>query len=465
MSIRDRVRQYILDNRMLEKGETVCVGLSGGADSVCLLYMLTGLSRELDIRVTAFHVNHCLRGAEGDSDQLFVRELCGRMGIPLKEFVYDISGLSKEKKKGLEETGRLMRRKAAAEAGRSFGASKTALAHHANDNAETVLFNLARGSSTGGLKGILPVNGSIIRPLLCLERCQIEQWLRDNGITWVEDATNSETDYSRNKLRNIIIPEIEDSINTRAVRHINEAAGDIAEAVKIIDALAEERLGEYSGQTEEGILLKNGIMTEYRLVNGRIALTALERTAGRSKDLERVHAGAIEELFGKQTGRRLELPYKIVAERVYDGVLIRKKKSVSTRITDEAVLPVNGTIEYNGLTISTRLLEKQDIPKKIPQKRYTKWFDYDKILRCGLLRTRRPGDFIVINAEGGRKKLKEYFIDEKVPQDERDRYVCLANGSEIIWIIGLRISESVKVTENTNTVLEVKIMKEDTDEQ
>lgn len=448
---------------MTAPSDTVCVGVSGGADSVCLLLLLKELCEELRISVTAFHVNHCLRGSDSDADQDYVRELCASLNVPLREYSYDIKSIAAANKEGLEEAGRRMRREAAEKSACFYSASKIALAHHANDNAETVLFNMARGSSAGGLKGILPVNGNIIRPLLCLERKEIENWLKERGVEWREDITNKETDYSRNMLRNVIIPALEKNINSGAIRHINAAASDMAEAALIVDGIAKDRLARYSERRGDGVLLKNGIMTEYSLVNGAIALMAMESVSGASKDLERIHAFSVVKLFGKQVGRLVGLPYKMSAERVYGGVLIRKNTPEETREFGEAELMPDTEILYEGLKIKTKLTDVSAVPEKIPKKQYTKWFDYDKIYGHGLFRAGRPGDHIVINSAGGRKKFGKYLTDEKVPREKRKSVICLVSenapgeDSEILWVVGMRIGETAKVTPETKRVLEISI--------
>ena len=448
----------MIENNMTRRGDTVCIGLSGGADSVCLLILLNELAREMSLTITAFHVNHSLRGEESDGDEAYVRELCASLNVPLKCFRYDIAAIAADNKKGLEETGRIWRRKAAAEAAGIFQAGKIAFAHHANDNAETVLFNMARGSSAGGLKGILPVSGSYIRPLLCLERSEIEEELKSRGIAWREDSTNAATDYSRNMLRNVVIPALTENINAAAVRHINAAALDCAEAFEMVRDIANERLEQYSERTENGILLKTGILTGKRLIDGRIALCALESVTHSAVDLTRVHARDLTRLFEKQTGRVIELPYGTCAERVYEGVRIRKNKVRENGEHPGAEpLPEGGTLEFAGLLISTEIIKRSEIPYKIPENRYTKWFDYDRINGRGIIRTALPGDFLVINSEGGKKSLKKFFTDEKVPREKRNRVVCIAAGSEILWVIGYRMGWGAKITEDTKKVLKVDI--------
>ena len=475
MKIKERIKQYIRKHHMLERSETVCIGLSGGADSVFLFTILLELSEELGIRVTAFHVNHCLRGEESDGDCDFVKALCLRNEVPLKVFSYDIAGIAKREKKGLEETGRDRRRKAAAEAADYFRASKIALAHHANDNAETVLFHLVRGSGADGLRGILPVNGPVIRPLLCVERSEIEDELRKRKIGWREDITNTSNDYSRNILRNQVIPLLKESVNPQAVRHINEAAADMAEAGRLINEAALLRMEQYSDPTEEGLLLRNGILTGKRLIDGKTALYAMEKITKSKVDLERIHADSLVRLFEKQVGRRIELPYKTTAEKVYEGVLIRENTVRNSPETESGIgqigLPLNGEVVFGGLKIRTKLLDRADVPEKIPEKRYTKWLDYDKIIGHGFLRGRRPGDYLVIHPDGGRKKLKSYLIDEKVPRDLRDKLICLVNGDgsdeagEVLWVIGCRIGETGRITGTTERVIEINVAEEESYEQ
>ena len=205
---------------MTEPGDGLLAGVSGGADSVCLLFLLDELKEELGIRLAAFHLNHGLRGAEADRDEAYVKEICGRLGIPLAVAHENVAEYAAARGISGEEAGRILRYEHMKETAEQFSCQKTATAHHRDDSAETVLFNMFRGSGLKGLSGIRPVRGEVIRPLLCLSRAEIAGYLEERGIPWCEDSTNGENVYTRNRIRNQLLPWVKENINARAPEHI-----------------------------------------------------------------------------------------------------------------------------------------------------------------------------------------------------------------------------------------------------
>ena len=216
------MEKFIRKHGMIGKGDVVVAGVSGGADSVCLLFVLCGLRRELGFSVRACHVNHGLRGAEADADEEYVRRLCRDLGVPCRFFHEDVEWIARKRKQSPEEAGRMVRREAFLTMCREDGGTKIATAHHRDDNAETVLLNMARGTGLKGLGGIRPVTGKWIRPLLALTREQTEGYLRRRGITWCEDATNSGDEYTRNRIRHNILPALETQVNRRTAAHLDD---------------------------------------------------------------------------------------------------------------------------------------------------------------------------------------------------------------------------------------------------
>lgn len=459
-----KVYSYILSNKMISKGDIICVGLSGGADSVCLLQLLYELRSKLEIEVAAFHVNHCLRGNEGDHDEKFAVWFCKERDIPIKTFRFDIDDLAKKEKKGLEEMGRIMRRKAAYDCIKSGFATKIALAHHINDRAETFLFNLVRGSSLKGLKGISSVNGYFIRPLLCISRQDIEYELQRRKISWCIDSTNLKDDYSRNKMRLNVLPYLEKNINTGSIRHICSAAQDIEEADIIIAELAEHKAGLLTKQIENKILISDKILEEKKLISGYIIMNALKSLTGTVVDLTREHISDILELISMQSGKRISLPYNIIAKKTYDGLVLEKQEeNKAEKTTDEVQIKINGSTIFNNINIECSVFDNFD-RNNIPKKLYTKWFDYDKISSCLVVRYRRNGDYFISDKFNHRKKLKDYFIDNKIPRELRDKIPCIADGSRILWSIGYRISDDMKITESTKRILQIKVTGENFNE-
>ena len=479
----DQIRNYIEQYHMIAPGDTVCVGLSGGADSVCLLLILLELysaqKNKADgtgrVQIHAVHVNHQLRGNDADADEQFVRELCGRHDVPLYVYRFPVGNIAAEKRIGTEEAGRMVRHEAYRDCLENRGASVIALAHHANDRAETFLFHAARGTSPAGLAGIRPVQSfagadtALVRPILCLTRTQIEGWLSERGQVWRTDETNEDETYTRNVIRHEVIPVLESRINSRAVQHMAEVCADLEETDRFLREESLRREGKYIQARENELQIREALLEQPPVLQGYILLNALEKIGGARKDLGRKHVRQLQELYGMQAGKRIDLPYDLHAVREYEGIRLYRAEAGSApkdREDPDGTVPVigPGTYLWNGWRFSVRIREVSressagaggPCSDDIPRKKYTKWLDCDKIDGNLCIRGRRNADRLVVNAQGGRKKLKDYLIDEKVLRAERDRIPLLSSGDRIIWVVGHRISEDVKVTEKTRRILEI----------
>ena len=468
-----KAEQFIRKYNMIRENDVVAAGVSGGADSVCLLFVLCALREKLGFRIHVCHVNHCLRGEEAAADEEFVAGLCRDLDVPCRIFRENVELIARNRKQSLEEAGRDVRRAAFQEMCRTEGATKIATAHHRDDNAETVLLNIARGTGIKGLCGIRPVYGKWIRPLLCLSRSEIEEALKKENISWRTDATNEEDEYTRNRIRHNVLPVLCSQVNSGAAAHLDSLSRQAQEVWDYMDARTDEAWQRCVTDRADGLLIAGSCFEkEAPAVRQFLIRRALSRTAGAERDIRSVHISAVEELFEKQPGRRLDLPFEVKAVRVYEGVELdrvsgksedrgakKKENSVVINIPGETFFP------DTGQRISCRILEdiKLDSVKEIPQKSYTKCFDYDIIKYSLSARTRRPGDYLVTGAGGERQKLKSYFINEKVPREQRDHILLIAEGNHILWIPGMRMSREYQVGEKTERILEIKITEEKKD--
>ncbi len=462
-----KVWNYIRQHHMLEEGDRVIAGISGGADSVCLLFVLLELRERIGIELIAVHVNHGLRGETARRDEEFTKELCRKNEILCVSYQKNVELIAKNRKQSIEEAGRAVRREAFEETFRKYGGTKIALAHHQNDNAETLLMNLARGSGLKGIGGIRPVNQTVIRPLLCMSRDEIETYLKDRGITYCQDETNEEDEYTRNRIRHQIIPVLEAQVNDRAVQHMNQTMEQMREIQDYMELRADEaweQCAAVSGNAGETKILirERGYAELHPVIRKLLVHRCLARAAESERDLGAVHVKAVMELFDKQAGKRRNLPYGLEAVRQYDGVCIRKQREdESDGEMKPVILEVPGEIKLShmNLIISCTVMEKKnrDSFQEIPQKRYTKWFDYDIIKNSLAVRNRAEGDIIGIDRDGRTQKLKSYYINEKIPAGQRKRIPLIADGSHIIWVVGYRMSSIYQVTEDTKRILQIKI--------
>lgn len=440
-----KVKAYVKKWHMLQKEDSVITGISGGADSVCLLFMLLKLQKELGFALMAVHVNHGIRGAEAERDEAYVKRLCRQWNVRLKVYRENVPAYAKEHGMTEEEAGRDIRRTCFCKVLKEWGGTKIALAHHENDNVETLLWNLCRGTGIRGLGGIAPVNDVWIRPLLCVKRREIESYLKKRGISYCTDTTNADRRYMRNRIRMDVIPYLEDCVNTESVSHM----GKTMERMYELEQYILEEVGQYK---ESCTGWKNGRriirQTEYtkipKALRDNVLHEILCETAGRRKDIEEVHVQMLRDLFTKQVGKRIDLPYGVTAIRTYEGVRFEKNIPEASYAGDENEL------------FSIRVFDREPGNVTFPEKIYTKWFDYDIIKNTVKIRHRIAGDSIVINRYGGRKKLKQYFTDQKVPQEDRDKIWIAADGDEVLWIVGYRQSQKYQITEKTTKILEIQ---------
>ena len=458
---------------MLTCGDRVIAGVSGGADSVCLFLMLLELREKIGFDLIAVHVHHGLRGEAADQDQQFVEALCEQHRIPLEIFRVNLESIAKKRKQSLEEAGRMVRREAFDSVCKKYGGNKIALAHHQNDNAETLLWNLSRGTGLDGLGGIRPVNGKFIRPLLCMNRKEIEEYLAKRKQSYCIDETNAGTDYTRNKLRHLVLPILEEQVNSAAVRHMNETMEQIWELQEYmqeqVEAAYQECVQEHFEKACWIQIQQKSFETFPELIKKMVIRKGMEQVGGKKRDLSHKHVDVMMELMNKQVGRTLDLPYEMHAKRNYEGIRLEKQRTYSfgeekkAEIMQECMselnIPGETILTDRNLKLRCKILEKPKnlSIKDIPQKIYTKWFDYGIIKSSLYIRTRQAGDTIVIDEKGHQKKLKNWFVDEKIPKEVRDSQLLLAENNEILWVLGHRMSQAYQVKQSTKWILQIEV--------
>lgn len=466
-----RIEAFVEQHHMIEEGDTVIAGVSGGADSVCLLLVLLELQKKLSFSVEAVHIEHGIRGEASIADALFVEKLCQRLNVPFRRFDYCVPAYAEEHGMSEEEAGRALRYQALEETASHYGKSKVAVAHHQNDQAETVLFQMVRGSSVKGMAGMSPVRGKVIRPLLTVSREEIEAYLKERGEQYCMDATNLSTDYARNKVRHQILPVLTE-LNPQALLHIEQTAEDIRAMEQYVESRVSALWNRYieelpreeaCGQEDlyKKLCIRREITEEHSVLMNTLIHKALAAVAGSSKDIARIHVESVVKLFALQVGRSISLPYHMTAGRTYEGVVITQtaEGTPQTAGTVSAPLP---EAEDKGVPLEQCQDFKLHLKKysgneaEIPKKAYTKWIDYDKIKDNLCVRTRRQGDFITIDESGRTQKLKQFFVNEKIPGEERDHVLLVADGSHIVWIVGRRISAYYKVSAQTEEILEIR---------
>ena len=444
-----KVKVSIEKNRMIGGGETVLAAFSGGADSLSLLVALYELQEELGFQLAATHVHHGIRAESADRDLAFCRDFCEDRGISFYFRKVDAPSYAKENGLSLEEAARHLRYQALFEIAEGAGAGKIAVAHHREDQAETLIFQMIRGSGLRGLSAMRPVNGEIIRPLLDLSKQEILAFLNEQGLSWCEDETNEEDKASRAKIRHHVIPALTD-VRPDAVTNLVRTAEYLGKLDESFTNAARAWLSENARVEDGSIFLPVAKLPEEEEAQNYILREALALYGCGLKDVTRRHIEDARALFSKQVGKQVMLPGNVLFERGYAALILKKAKEdpagrKDARTEEDVALP----------TFSCRIFPNRE-GLTFPEKEYTKCFDYDKINGPLCMRTRQEGDLFSTRT-GTEKKLKDYFIDAKVPREERDRIPLLANGKNILWAVGLRMNENYKVSGSTKWIVEIRI--------
>lgn len=459
-----KIYEFIQSEQLLEAKDRVVLGVSGGADSVCLLRVLAQLRNACGLAVDGLavvHVHHMIREEEADRDAQFTRALCEQMNIPYKLYKKDISAYAREHGLSVEEAGRDYRYDCFREEASRLGCTKIAVAHNQDDMAETVLFHIMRGSGLKGLAGIAAKREDVIRPLLCVSRVEIENYLSEKKQDFCHDSTNDSLIYSRNKIRHVILPCMKE-INEQAVPHICQIAKDAEDSYNYIHSQAILQCVPQEKENEFGKSVMLQIADLFKLgpvLQEHIVSEAIGQIAGNKKDITRKHILSVVSLLYQDTGNQVQLPNNILVRRNYDQLILSNKAEIeqdyflSLKSEGEYIIPDKGKLLL-------KIIPGQDMTE-IPKKDYTKLIDYGKIKGNLCIRTPENGDYIVIDKVGNTKKLARVFIDEKIDRMKRAAWPVLACGNEIIWVIGLRFSPAYYVTDDTDTVLYIQYEKKE----
>ncbi len=462
----DDIVEFVKEQGMLNNCDHVVIGLSGGSDSVCLFYVLHEMLRDRNTGLTAVHVHHGIRGAEADRDRDFCRRLCERYGVTLREFYFDVPAYAREHGMGEEEAGRMLRYEAFNSVASEYDNARIAVAHHMNDQAETVLYNMFRGSGIRGIRGMQPVSGNIIRPLLNQSKSDILEILSSRGFGYMEDSTNGDISFIRNKIRTQLIPYAERNINKQAVKNIVGLSQRAGQAEDYIERMTDEAVLRCVSVEKDGLLVK-GLYEEDPYIIMRVMMRAISQVAGSLKDIGSEHYQRALDLINADSGTILTLRGGVTLRAEQDGIYIFNESKIpdnhaSGQSEPEVLIDIKELADsrelvvYRGDEYRFELID-WDGTRPIVNHLYTKFFDYDKINGNLVLRSRRSGDYLVMDDAGHKKKLKDYFIDKKVPSRLRDEAALLAMDDHIVWVVGGRISNAFKITDTTKRVLVVTI--------
>ncbi len=459
MMLKEKIKKYIVTEGLLERGDRVLVAFSGGADSMALLLLLDQLKGELDLVMGAAHVNHGLRGDQANEDEAFCRAFCAGRNIPYYSINADVATYAQERKISIELAGREKRYTFFKEIMINKGYDKCVTAHHLDDQAETILLNLMRGTGLNGLTGMQAKRENFIKPLLGVRKEELVEYLKKEGVTSKEDESNLESVYQRNKIRNHMIPYIKENFNENIEETLNRMGRLIQRDLDYLDHqvyVAKQSLIVKKEKSVQ-IILKKEAFLEHEAILSRLVLEALKELKHNLTDIEEVHVREIMALGKKGTGKIIHLKEGIMVKNNY-GELIFEKTTENARTEPlEVLLKIPGEYKVMGKRITLRVIHKDEIKKDI----HLRFFNGDVLEEEILLRHRRDGDTMRPLGMGGYKKIKNILIDRKVSREKREELFIFQNRKDIFYIGGMMISEDYKVKESTTRIVEVGIFEED----
>jgi len=456
-----KIKKTIEKFSMLKKGDHVVVAVSGGADSVVLLSVLTSLKAGLGINVTAAHMDHMIRGDQSKKEMAFVQSLASGMGVECIAEARDVSAVKNDDGLSLQEAAREVRYAFLKETMDMVQADKVAIGHHGDDQVETALMWFIRGASLKGLSGMPPKRGGVfIRPLIETTRKEIEQYLKENSIEYIRDTSMNEQHYLRNDIRHNLLPFLRKGYNPRIddtilrMTHLLRQDDELLErqAKQAVDACLLESEDELSCSIEK--MRKNP-----KALHGRMVMDLVERIKGDTRGITFKHVDSVCACISEGPSKVVQLPQGLCVWREYDKLIFTYKQEQALKYYfSYDSLPESVRIEEAGMKLFFNVLENSEIEKLLEkQEPNTEFLDLDEIRFPLVVRSALPGDrFFPLGMEHSRK-LKDLFIDLKVPVRERSRTLLLVSEERIAYVCGLRIDDRFKLKKGRSRVLKVRV--------
>jgi len=477
------VERTIKTYRMIEPGDSVLIGVSGGPDSVALLHIILSLAQRFSLRVGVAHLNHCLRQKDSDDDAEFVASLASNFDLPCYVKKEDVSKYRHEKKLSLEEAARIVRYRFFESVAEKYMFNKIALGHNADDNAELVIMHLLRGSGPLGISGIPPVrNGKIVRPLIKLTKSEILEFLAVNELKFVLDKSNNDQRYLRNRIRHHLIPHLKSSYNKRIVETTNRFASIIRSEEEWIDDLIKPIFNKsvLAAENNSVTLSISSINELHIAAQRRIIRKAIAEIKGNLRRITFSHIESVISLLnsGHAFGY-IDLPDRIWVKRDVDTISFSREKrllrDLYKKLSDEnklsfeyrilkpedsfkaEIFPRSLLIKELDLNMEFSKIDIENLPDIHHAGHNVAFFDMDKLSFPLVLRNFRPGDKFQPLGMSGTQKVKKYFINNKVARAQRTKCLILLSQDKIMWVVGYRIDDYFKVKQSARNILKVEL--------
>lgn len=465
IALAEKMKQYIRFYRMIEPGDKLVVAVSGGPDSVALLHLLCDLRDELGFSLCIAHLNHMARGPDSFADAEFVSRL--GEGLKLDTYVEAINVKENlaDLKTSFQEGARILRYRFLESVMKKCSGNKIVVGHNADDQVETVLINFFRGSGLKGLAGIPPVRGAIIRPMLSCSRSEIETYLDIRKLSSRSDRSNSAMDYLRNRIRLDLIPNLENKYSKNFKSHVLQMAEITREDEDFLDSQVREFLSLHVPEAGKQLSIKvEDICPLHLAMQKRVIRQVVSRVLGDLRRVSMRHIEAVRELLqAPGLDKQIHLPGSLVVRRQGNELKFNiepnRGSGISTKVTGdidwktELNIPGFTEIKAASLSLHARLIPKEDKSYNLVPAHHS-FLDFDKTGKRIIVRFFRPGDRFIPLGMKGTKKLKSFFIDEKVPREERKFIPILTTlENDVIWVYGKRIAQDYRVTPGTKNVL------------
>ena len=436
--IEEKIFSFTNKNRLIEKGDSILIGFSGGADSRFVLYFLNKYAAKYKIEIAAVHVNHMLRGKEAERDENFCRKVADEIGIEFYSKSVNVKSYAKKNKLSIEEAARILRYEVFEEIADKENFTKICTAHNMNDNSETVLLNLFKGTGTAGLSGIPPKRGKIIRPLLAVTRDEIEDYLSSENIKFITDSSNADVNFLRNKIRREILPVVRSGINPQVDKAILNLSGIISGRNIFIknyaDKLRVKLLEKDSGKLKLKISLPETDSTLLLNEILRPELVGIFSFSPEYQDIEK-----IKDLINSQKGSVAAFRENLYGIREKNEVLFYRAKEHSGE--SEITFRLGEKVKTDDF----ELIFKDNLNKEAG----CEIISLDDLDETFILRKWKTGDKFQPLGMKGKKKISDFLTDIKIPSHERADVYVVVNNNEIIWVVGYRISDKVKIKNNS----------------
>jgi len=463
-TLEQKVISFIKEQNLAPEGEKLVVAVSGGADSVCLLHILSQSQEKLRIRLHVAHLNHKLRGTESEADAEYVADLAQRLNLPVTIESYDVKGYRAKRRCSLEEAAREVRYSFLAGVAKEAGTKRVAVGHTRDDHVETILMHLIRGAGLTGLRGLQPrlemtteagERLEIVRPLLTVTRQETASYCYEHQLLPRTDSSNLSLSPLRNRTRLELLPLLR-KYNQNFDEALSRLSEIVTDELSFVDGQAWQLWAGMVKQEGDTIYLdKDRMATLPRALQRQLVRSAISQLLGRPKDIETEHIEATLDLLKKPVGKTLNLPQGLAASTDYSNLILKLGGTpvCPLPVLEQGYLNIPGETIFSGWRVVTSIVGET---APVRNNSFVAYFDLSKVSKRLLVRRRQPGDRFQPLGMKEFKKLQDFMVDAKIPRSWRERVPLVCSPEQILWVVGWRIDDRAKVTETTKRVLRIE---------